>query len=114
MSPLVYQLLHVTSVILLVGFTFQAFAAPTPERRGKNMRNTGLLSVIALVSGFGLASQPGIGFPVWLMMKFGFWFGISVISGMAFRNPEKAGRLVPIAMLLVLGAIMTIYMRPFE
>ncbi len=114
MSHVFYQILHVSAAFLLVGFTFQAFAAPTPERRSASMRNTGIMSVIVLVTGFGAAAKLGYGFPVWMMIKLVCWLGISAISGIAFRKPEKAGGLVLIAILLIVGAVLSVYKKPFD
>lgn len=113
MSPLVYQVLHVSSVLLLVGMTFAAFAAPRPERRGATMKQTGILSLIVIVSGFGLAAKFGYGFPVWMMIKAACWLGIAALSGVAFRKPESAGKLSMIAGLLVVIAVLAVYVRPF-
>jgi hypothetical protein len=114
MNHVVYQILHVTGAFLLVAFTFQAFAAPTPERRSASMRNTGIMSFVVLVAGFGLAAKLGYGFPIWMMIKLVCWLGISAISGIAFRKPEKTGGLLLIAMLLILGAVLSVYLKPLD
>jgi hypothetical protein len=113
MSPLTYQLLHVISVFLLVGLTFQACAAPHPERRKKIMMGSGILGLVALVAGFGLSARLGYGFPVWMMIKTACWLGISAIAGIAFRKPESAGKLGLLASVLVIVAIAMVYVKPF-
>jgi hypothetical protein len=114
MSPLVYQIMHVTAAILLVGFTFQAFAAPNPERRGATLRNTGILSILVLVGGFGLSAKMGYGFPVWMIIKLVCWLGLSAITGIAFRKPEKACTLAVISIVLVIVAVLAVYIKPFS
>lgn len=113
MSPTVYYILHVTAAFLLVGYTFQAFAAPDPERRGGLMAKTGILSVIVLVAGVGLAHKNGHGFPLWVILKLGCWLGISALSGMVFRKPEKAGSLALGTILFILAAVLLVYIKPF-
>jgi uncharacterized membrane protein len=113
MSPLVYQILHVTSVVLLAGFTFQACAAPVPEQRRFYMSITGVFSLVALVAGFGLAAKLGYGFPGWMILKLVCWLGLSGLAGMAFRQPGRGRALSWVAALLVLVAVVSVYAKPF-
>ncbi len=113
MDSIVYQILHVTGAFLLIGLTFQAFAAPTPERRSACMRNTGILAFVVLVGGFGISAKQELGFPIWMMIKLACLFGIAVLSGVAFRKPEKTRGLALIATLLIVIAVVTVYMKPF-
>jgi len=109
MSPLVYQILHVSSAVLLVAFTFQACAAPKPERRKFLMSVTGIMALIVLVAGFGLAAKRGYGFPSWMIIKLVCWLGIAGLSGMAFRKPENGQKLTWIGALLAVVAVVTVY-----
>jgi hypothetical protein len=114
MSLTVYQILHVASVVLFVAFTFQAFAAPTPERRKTVMMLSGVLSLVALVAGFGTAAKLGYGMPVWMIIKLVCWLGISALAGAAFRSPGKAKSYALVAGLLVLAAVASVYLKPFQ
>ena len=109
MSFTVYQILHVSSVILLVALTFGVCAAPRPEIRKISMIKTGLLSVVVLVSGFGLVAKFGYGFPIWVVVKLVCFLGIAVLSGVAFRKPESAGKLSLVVAVLVVVAVCSVY-----
>ena len=109
MSPLVYQILHVSSAVLLVAFTFQACAAPKADRRKFLMSVTGVLALVVLVAGFGLAAKRGYGFPAWMIVKLVCWLGIAGLSGMAFRKPEKGPLLTWVGALLAVVAVVTVY-----
>ena len=113
MNQLVYSFLHVLSAILLVAFTFQAFAAPKPENRKRTMMITGILSAVVLVAGFGLLAKLGYGFPGWVVVKLVCWLGIAAMSGMAYRSPGKAGVWTGATIVLVLVAVYTVYFKPF-
>ncbi len=110
MSPQIYYVLHVAAVILLTGFTFQAFANSDPARRGRSMMLTGITGAIVLVAGFGLLSKLGYGMTeAWVLIKLACWFGLSALSGIAFKKPEKAGMLSVIASLLIVIAVVAVY-----
>ena len=86
-----YSILHVASALLLVGVTFGAFAAPTPERRKATLMWSGILSLLMLTGGFGLLARVVHGWPVWVLIKMVCWLGLSAVAGMAFRKPESVG-----------------------
>lgn len=114
MSTQVYYFLHVTSLMLLLGFTFKAFAAPQPEHKSKTMMLTGIFSLIAFIAGFGLISKLGHSFTAgWVIVKLVAWLGIAALSGMAYGKPEKAGTYSLIAILLVAAAVYAVYYKPF-
>lgn len=113
MNITTYQILHVSSILLFVAFTFQAFAAPTPERRKSVMMLSGILSLVALVAGFGLAAKAGYGMPIWMVIKLVCWLGLSALGGATFRRPEKAKTFATISVVLVLVAVLTVYLKPF-
>lgn len=113
MNPLYYSILHVGSAMLLVGITFQAFAAPHPERRKMSLMLSGILSLVMLVAGFGLLSKYNLGFPVWIMIKLVCWLGLSAMAGIAFRRPQQVGNLSRITTGLLIVALLMVYLRPF-
>ena len=53
MSIEFYQIIHFFSVIILTAVTFWALASPQPENRRRVMMFSGILALLALVSGFG-------------------------------------------------------------
>ncbi|MCA8980324.1 MAG: hypothetical protein H6831_00705 [Planctomycetes bacterium] len=108
-----YSVLHVFSLLLLSGFTFSAFASPTPERRRNSAILTGVLSLLVLVGGFGLLARTNTGWEVWVLVKLACWLGISAMAGMVFKRPAKAPMLRALTILLFAIAVTMVYVRPF-
>jgi uncharacterized membrane protein SirB2 len=113
MSTTFYSVLHVISLLLLSGFTFAAFASPTPERRRKSAILTGILSLLVLVGGFGLLARTNTGWEVWVIVKLVCWLGISAMAGMVFKRPAKASMLRALTIILIATAVTMVYVRPF-
>lgn len=109
MSQNFYSILHVFSLLLLSGFTFSAFAAPTPERRRKSAILTGSLSLLVLVGGFGLLARLGIGWEPWVIIKLVCWLGISAMAGMAFKRAHLVGNLRWLTIAFLAVAVLMIY-----
>lgn len=112
MSPVFYQILHVTSVVVLLAFTFYAFAAP-PETRKRVMMITGIASLLALVGGFGLQAKLGVGWPGWLIVKIVCWLALSGLAGIGYRKRGAVGALSVVVLGLALVAVTMVYTRPF-
>ncbi|MBE2212684.1 MAG: hypothetical protein IAE82_02350 [Opitutaceae bacterium] len=117
MSPLFYQILHVLSAMLLVGFVISACADPRPERKKSIMIITGVLSLLVLVGGFGLAMKiHGISNPLkftgWMVAKVVIWLLLSGMAGLAFRRSTIAGVLTLVTIALAGGAVYLVYARP--
>lgn len=113
MNPSIYYVLHVGSIILLTAYTFSAFANPNPERKKGIMMATGILSLIALVAGFGLLSVNHHGFPGWVIVKFVCWLALSSFSGLCFRLRDKIPLFQILTILAILLALIMVYFRPF-
>ena len=109
MDPTIYYILHVGSGFLLTAFTFQAFAAPTPERRRATMVLGGAMSLIMVVSGFSLLAKLGYEFETWIFIKIACWLGLAALGGIAFRRPQAAGALSVLAVACVLVALYAVY-----
>ena len=109
MEPQLYSIIHVASAFLLVGFTFQAFAAPTPGKRKAILMLSGIMSLLMLVAGVGLLHKLELGFPVWVIIKIGAWLLLSALAGIAFRKPGGAGTLTVLSIVLVLVALWAVY-----
>lgn len=112
MSPTFYYILHVFSVIVLSAYTFQAFVAPA-EQRKKLLAFTGIASLVALISAFGLLHK--LGHPMtatWVYLKFAAWLGLSALAGVGFRRRGAVGLLTVIALALVVLALYAVYVRP--
>jgi hypothetical protein len=113
MNPQVYSVVHVACAILLVAFTFKAFAAPTPEKRRGILMVTGVLSLLLIVAGFGLLAKLELGFPGWVIVKLVCALVLAALSGLAFRRPGTAGLLQAVAVIVVGVALYMVYFRPF-
>lgn len=112
MSPVIYQILHIVSLLILFGYTFYAFSAPA-ETRKRVMLITGIASLVALVAGFGLQAKLVGSFPGWLIVKIVCWLGLSAIAGLAYRRRGAARPLAAIAITLAIVAVIMVYRRPF-
>jgi hypothetical protein len=111
MSPTVYYILHVFSILVLTGFTFHAFAAPA-ETKKKVMAITGIASLLALISGFGLISKVYQNqFAAWMIVKLVCWLGLSALAGIGYRKREKARALRLVALALVFAAVFAVYTK---
>ena len=111
MSPTVYYILHVFSVLVLTGFTFYAFAAPA-ETRKKVMMITGIASLLALVGGFGLLTKLyNNQFAPWVIVKIVCWLGLSGLAGMGYRKRDKASVFITVALALVFVALYAVYTK---
>lgn len=113
MSISLYQFAHIFSVILLAGITFAALAAPSPENRRFMLMTSGIVAVVALVSGFGLLGLGRFGFPGWVVVKLACWLALAALVGLAFRRPEQGRTLTGIAVVAVLLAVWMVVMKPF-
>jgi hypothetical protein len=112
MSPNFYYILHVISVMVLLAYTFYAFAAPA-ESRKRVMMVTGIASLLALIGGFGLQAKLNYGFPGWLIVKLVCWLGLSALAGFGYRRRGAAGTLALVAVIWVVVAVVMVYLKPF-
>jgi hypothetical protein len=112
MSPTIYSILHVLSVLVLTGYTFYAFAAPAESKKSV-MIITGIASLLALVAGFGLQAKMNTGWPGWLFVKIVCWLGLSALAGFGYRRRGAAGMLAVVAIVLSGVALVMVYTRPF-
>ena len=112
MSPNLYHFLHIAGLLMLVGGTFYAFAAPA-ETRKCVLIVTGVASLLMLASGFGLlAKMYGGHFYLWVIVKLVCWLGLAAFAGLAYRRRERAGLLMGIAAVLALTALAMAYFKP--
>lgn len=115
MNPHEYAFLHLAHVIgaiLLIGFTFFAFAAPAAARK-KVMIWTGVGNLLILLT--GVRMWQGIyGFSGgWVIVKLLAWLGLAAMAGIAFRKREKAGALMWLSLGLASLAVVMVYTKPF-
>jgi hypothetical protein len=107
------HIIHVAAALMLVGYTFFAFAA-APERRKHVLTMSGIAALLMLATGFRMwQAQFNFVLAGWVIVKLVCWLGIASISGMAFRRREHAGLLAGITLTLGLIAIAMAYLKPF-
>jgi len=116
MNPSEYNilhLLHVAAALVLMGYTFYAFAAP-PETRKRTMIWTGSAAIVMLLTGLRMWQTVYNFAPAgWLVVKIVCWLGLSAISGLAYRRREQAGMLAWLALVLAVVAVTMVYLKPF-
>jgi hypothetical protein len=115
MNPHEYNALHVIhvlSALVLVGFTFLAFAAG-PESRRRVMIWTGVANLLILLTGIRMWQGIYAFHGGWVWVKLVAWLALAAVAGLAFRKREKAG----VWLWLTLGAltvsVVMVYLRPF-
>lgn len=112
-----YAILHVAGILFLTGAIFAVFGGASDARRKFIMMAAGILSLVALVGGFGLASKKlampnPMDWPVWLWVKVLCWFWLSAIAGIAFRRREQTPRWIAMTALVLLVALVMAFLKP--
>jgi hypothetical protein len=107
-----YRVIHLSSIIVLLGYTFYAFAAPAETRR-RVLMITGVAALLVLVTGFGMLHRLHLGFPGWVIVKAVCWLGLSMTAGIAYRRRARADAFMIIAFALAITAVAMVYVRPF-
>ena len=112
MNLATYHVLHLSSIIVLVGYTFYAFAAPA-ETRKRVVMITGVAALLTLISGFAMLGKLHLGFPGWVAVKLVYWLGLSVMVSFAYRRRAQADAFMLIALVLAITAVAMVFVRPF-
>jgi hypothetical protein len=112
MSPTFYHILHISSLLVLFGYTFYAFSAPA-ETRKRVLMITGVMSLLMLIAGFGLITKLRIGFPGWIIVKIVCWLGLSAMAGIAYKRRAQANTLMLVTLALAITAVVMVYLKPF-
>ena len=114
------QVAHVLSIILFLAATFVAFADPRPDRKKRMAMLTGILGLLAFVTGFGLLDMAGhasssnaLRYPIWSYVKMAVWLVLMALGAAVFRQPSRAGAFRWLTVLLVATALVMVYFRPF-
>ncbi len=106
------RILHVLSVIGLVGTVFYACAG-APETRKKVLMWSGIASLLALLTGFRLW-QGAYGLTGgWAVVKLVCWLGLSAFAGLAYRRRAQAGLWLKLTLVLTATALAMVYVKPF-
>jgi len=107
-----YLVIHLSAVIVLLGYTFYAFAAPA-ETRKRVLTVTGIAALVVIVTGFGMLHRLRLGTPGWALVKFACLIGLAAIAGIAYRRRAQADAYMLIALALAITAVVMVYVRPF-
>jgi len=107
------HIIHVASAMMLVAFTFLAFAAE-PARRKFTLMWSGIASLLVLLTGIRMW-QGGFGFAAagWVFVKIFCWLLISALGGIGFRRRAAAGVFMGVTLLAAAIAIAMAYAKPF-
>jgi hypothetical protein len=109
----ILHVIHVAAALVLMGYTFYAFAAP-PETRKRVLIWMGGASLAMILTGLRMwQSIYGFAPAGWLVVKIVCWLGLSALAGIAYRRREKAGMLAWVAIVLVVIALVMVYAKPF-
>ena len=113
MSIQLYQIVHIFSVILMTAVTFSALTSPRPENRRRSMMWSGILAVVALVTGFGLLARLGLAMQGWVIVKLSCWLGLTLLTSLAYRQPGQGRSLAVLTLIAVFLAVSMAVMKPF-
>jgi hypothetical protein len=108
------HILHVSSVLVLLGYTFFAFAG-APETRKRVLMITGIASLLVLLTGIRMW-QAVYSFHLlgWIVIKLLCWLGLSALSGVAYRKRDRVNTLMLVALVLAITAVAMVYVKPFS
>ncbi|HMO18984.1 MAG TPA: hypothetical protein PKA63_13045 [Oligoflexia bacterium] len=106
-----FYILHVFSIIALFASCAASAANPAPDRRKQMLMFSGIFSLLAVLSGFGIAGIGKFGFTLWVWVKIVCWLVLSVLVGVFFRRPDKSGLVLGAATFSVLIALASVYLK---
>jgi hypothetical protein len=112
MSQTALIVIHLSSIIVLLGYTFYAFAAPAETRR-RVMMITGTATLVALLTGGAMLGKQHLGFPGWAIVKLVCLLALGCVGSFAYRRRSQADLLMMIAFALAITAVVMVYVRPF-
>ncbi len=112
-----YAILHVATILLLTGVVFAVFGGAPAGRRKQIMMAAGILSLLALVGGFGLAAKKNglpnpLQWPAWLWIKVLCWFWLSGVAGIAYRRREQTPRWIALTAFALILALIMAFLKP--
>ncbi len=112
-----YAILHVGSILFLTGVTFAVFGGAPESRRKQILIAGGILSLLALVGGFGLAAKKlgmpnPLSWPVWLWVKGFCWLWLSAIAGIAYRRRGQTPRWIALTAFFLIVALVMAFVKP--
>ncbi len=104
---------HVAAVLVLIAFTFYAFAAALETRKAV-LSVTGVAALVVIATGIrmwqGLYGFAPLG---WIIVKIVCLLGIASLTGMAYRRRSQACLLMAVILVLAIIAVAMVYAKPF-
>ena len=106
-------ILHISAALMLVGYTFLAFAAALETRKAV-LSVTGVAALVVIATGIrmwqGLYGFAPLG---WIIVKIVCLLGIASLTGMAYRRRSQACLLMAVILVLAIIAVAMVYAKPF-
>ena len=112
MNLATYHVLHLSSIIVLLGYTFYAFAAPA-ETRKRVVMITGVAALLTAISGFAMLGKLHLGFPGWIAVKVVCLIGLACMVSFAYRRRAQADAFMLVTLVLAITAVAMVFVRPF-
>lgn len=106
------HIFHVVGVIVMIAYTFFAFAGPADTRK-RVLAITGIASLLVLLTGIRMwQGMFGFAAMTWIFIKIACWLGLSALTGLAYRKRDQANALMVIALVLLIVAVTVVYVKP--
>ena len=107
------HVLHLSGVLVLIAYTFFAFAGPT-ETRKRVLMITGIASLLVVLTGVRMW-QSLLSFHLfgWIVVKLVCWLGLAAMSGLAYRKREMTETLMIVTLVLAITAVAMAFIKPF-
>jgi hypothetical protein len=107
------HILHVTGVLILLSFTFLAFAG-APETKRRVLSMAGLGSLLVLLTGIRMwQSQFNFVLAGWIVVKLICWLAVSAFGGLGYRRRDQAGLFASLSLIFAVLAVVMVYLKPF-
>ena len=107
------HIVHIFSVMLLIGTTFYAFAG-APETKKRIAMYSGMAALLIVLTGVRMwQAQFGFALAGWIVLKLICWLGISAMSGLAYRRREQVRLWIALTCLFSAVAVIMAYVKPF-
>jgi hypothetical protein len=112
MSQTTLLVIHLSSIFVLLGYTFYAFAAPA-ETRKRVLMITGTAALVVIMTGGAMLGKMHLGFPGWAIVKLVCAVGLGCMVSFAYRRRAQADAFMMVTFVLAITAVVMVYVRPF-
>jgi hypothetical protein len=106
------HVVHVASIVVLLAYTFYAFAA-APETRKGVLIISGIATLLVFATGIrmwqGMFHFVYMG---WIAVKIACWVILSGLTGLAYRRRAQASLFMAIALIVTVIALVMVYWKP--